>query len=585
MLIVIFNQIHKNKINWIIIFIIFYFLEFSIFFFFIFFFNCLFNMSDDYDFELDFDMDDKKKRSIPLGIGLIAGAVIVVVCIIVGFSAGLTIGIVTCDDSGDDTVVGNTTVPTNTPSPSASPSLEFWENISLDGMMTHLSALQQIANDNGGTRSISSPGYQASLEYVQDLLTQQTNYLLEVQPFSVNITKQLADPIFEMESPSYQEYQTPLEYSPMQYSGSGNVTSESIGIPNLGCNFDDFNTFESGKIALISRGNCTFQLKTENAVNAGAIGVLIYNYMDQTSSVQGTLGEPFDIPVFGLTYSLGQQLLYSPSSVLHMNYSSETSTIVTANLIAETQGGNSDSIVIVGSHLDSVDAGPGINDNGSGSSANLQMALQFLSEVEFVNKVRFIWYGAEEEGLLGSTFYVENLTQNEKDNIALNLNFDMLGSPNYIRGVLNGTDSTIPGSAVIMNTFIEYFNQVDLTYDIIPFTGRSDYGPYLDAGIAAGGIETGAELIKDEDGRKKFGGMANTPYDPCYHQACDTIENVNTEVLLQTAQGAAYALQKFATQSDLNSYLNNGNNDNNNNVKHVESSTYESNFQTFKTIQ
>merc|ERR1712000_498621 len=207
--------------------------------------------------------------------------------------------------------------------------------------------------------------------------------------------------------------------------------------------------------------------------------------------------------------------------VLHMNYSSETSTIVTANLIAETQGGNSDSIVIVGSHLDSVDAGPGINDNGSGSSANLQMALQF------VNKVRFLWYGAEEEGLLGSTFYVNSLSGDEKNAIALNLNFDMLGSPNFIRGILNGTDSPMHGSQVIMETFENFFTSNQLTYDIIPFTGRSDYGPYLEAGIPAGGVETGAELIKDQAGRTKFGGLANTPYDPCYHQACDTIENVN----------------------------------------------------------
>merc|ERR1712130_546298 len=104
----------------------------------------------------------------------------------------------------------------------------------------------------------------------------------------------------------------------------------------------------------------------------------------------------------------------------------------------------------------------------------------------------------------------------------------MGGSPNYIRGILNGTDSEIPGSGVIMQTFINFFeDEVNLPYKIIPFTGRSDYGPYLEASIPAGGVETGAELIKSEAERKTFGGLANAAYDPCYHQACDTIDNVN----------------------------------------------------------
>merc|ERR1712137_358390 len=131
----------------------------------------------------------------------------------------------------------------------------------------------------------------------------------------------------------------------------------------------------------------------------------------------------------------------------------------------------------------------------------------------------------------------------------------MLGSPNYIRGILNGTDSTMNGSKVIMETFEEFFTMNDLTYDIIPFTGRSDYGPYLEANIPAGGVETGAELIKTPEEREEFGGLANAAYDPCYHQACDTIANVNQEVLQQMAQSAAFALERFAVAQDLRQVL------------------------------
>eukprot|EP00339_Tiarina_fusa_P022733 CAMPEP_0117026910 /NCGR_PEP_ID=MMETSP0472-20121206/19732_1 /TAXON_ID=693140 ORGANISM="Tiarina fusus, Strain LIS" /NCGR_SAMPLE_ID=MMETSP0472 /ASSEMBLY_ACC=CAM_ASM_000603 /LENGTH=372 /DNA_ID=CAMNT_0004734035 /DNA_START=365 /DNA_END=1483 /DNA_ORIENTATION=- len=371
------------------------------------------------------------------------------------------------------------------------------------------------------------------------------------------MTIQISDPIFQKTQPTQQNFTTPDDFAPLQFSGSGNVTESYFSVPNLGCNPEDFMQFPNGQIALISRGNCSFLLKVNNALYAGAAGVLVYNYEDQTSAVQGTLTTFVDIPVFGITYALGQDFITAPETVVYMFNEVEMKEIFTSNLIAATQNGDENSVVTVGSHLDSVDAGPGINDNGSGSSANLQMALQFESEVQNVNKVRFLWYGAEEEGLLGSTFYVSSLNETEKAKIALNLNFDMLGSPNYIRGILNGTDSDMYGSQVIMETFEDFFNMNGLTYDIIPFTGRSDYGPYLDAGIPAGGVETGAELIKDEEGRTKFGGMANTPYDPCYHQACDTIDNVNTEVLLQTAQSAAYALQKFATTNNLRQTLSN----------------------------
>lgn len=445
----------------------------------------------------------------------------------------------------------------STPSPTPSSiGQSLWQQLSLPGIVSHLEALQAIADANGGTRSITSTGFNASIDYIYNQLSENTDYMLSIQPFTVNMTVTITPATFEKMQPDYTNYSAPYQFESMQFSGSGDVTEQAIVIENLGCDAADFADFESGKIALISRGNCSFHQKAENAVNAGAVGALIYNYQDQSDPVRGTLQDVISIPVFGITYSLGQEFLSAPNNTYHMAYEAELRTIFTSNLIAETTSGDPNNVVIIGSHLDSVDAGPGINDNGSGSSANLQIALQFTENVANpVNRVRFIWYGAEEEGLLGSYFYVRSLDAAEKSRVALNLNFDMLGSPNYMRGVLNGTDSELSGSGVIMQTFIEFFDLQGLAYKIIPFTGRSDYGPYLEAGIPAGGVETGAELIKTSEERDVFGGLANAAYDPCYHQSCDTIANVNQEVLQQTAQSAAYALEQFASADNIRELL------------------------------
>ena len=508
----------------------------------------------DLDFEdnvMEYNSGSVRRRKILLVIMLLA--------LIAGIAVGSAVGggfagyYLATTSSTSSTSGSDSPSASASPSPVASPvGSALWQQLSLPGIVSHLEALQAIATENGGTRSITSPGFNASLEYVQKQLSDNTDYKLTVQPFTVNLTVTLSPPLLSMVAPDPVNFTSPTDFAVLQFSGSGDVTQKAVPAANLGCDPSDFNSSAtSGKIALIARGNCSFAIKADNAIAAGAVGVLVYNSQDQKGSVQGTLGGVTSLPVFGITYELGQQFLMSPDDVFHMSYECELRTIYTANLIAETLTGDPDTVVTIGSHLDSVDAGPGLNDNGSGSSANLQMALQFGQVKDAVNKVRFLWYGAEEEGLLGSTFYVKSLTSEEKAKVALNLNFDMLGSPNFIRGILNGSDSDIPGSATIMSTFVEFFDANKLAYKVIPFNGRSDYGPYLAAGIPAGGVETGAEVIKTPEERLRFGGFANTPYDPCYHQSCDTIENVDTAVLLETAQAAAFALERFAALPNL----------------------------------
>lgn len=226
-----------------------------------------------------------------------------------------------------------------------------------------------------------------------------------------------------------------------------------------------------------------------------------------------------------------------------------------------TRDGNPNSVIVVGAHLDSVPEGPGLNDNGSGSSTVLEIALQWYAlGLKNENKIQFSWWGSEEVGLIGSRYFVRDL-QNKPDkfnNIAMNLNFDMLGSPNYYLGIHDGSTAVNAqnGSMVITSMFEDYFNILELDYDLIELRAGSDFVPFVEAGIPAGGLAAGAGSIKSDDGRSRFGGLANAPYDPCYHQYCDTIDNVNPEGLGYLSGAAAYVVQRVAQTVNLKRVLN-----------------------------
>jgi Zn-dependent M28 family amino/carboxypeptidase len=193
-----------------------------------------------------------------------------------------------------------------------------------------------------------------------------------------------------------------------------------------------------------------------------------------------------------------------------------------------------------------VPEGPGINDNGSGSAMILEIAEEMAElGIEPRNTVRFIWFGAEESGLLGSEYYVSQLSKREQKDIAVMLNFDMVASPNYVRFVYDG-DAGPTGSGNVEDVFLDYFASVGLPVEPTAFDGRSDYGPFIEQGIPAGGLFTGAEEIKTPEEQAIYGGTAGIAYDPCYHQACDTIENINEEVLEQMADAASHAILTFA---------------------------------------
>jgi Zn-dependent M28 family amino/carboxypeptidase len=272
--------------------------------------------------------------------------------------------------------------------------------------------------------------------------------------------------------------------------------------------------------------------------------------------LSGTLGAPVGIPIVGASFALGEEL-HGLAQRGEVRVRVRTDTIAenreTANVIGEAGGGAADRVVVVGAHLDSVPDGPGINDNGSGTATVLELAIQMSRlGIAPANRLRFAFWGAEEWGLLGSMHYVDQLPEAERKKILLNLNFDMLGSPNPVRFVYDGDGSDggpagPAGSADIEDVFLDYFRGQNLPTLPTAFDGRSDYGPFIAQGIAAGGLFSGAEGLKTPEQAQVFGGTAGEAYDRCYHQACDDLANNDDRSLDELSDAAAHATLHFAT--------------------------------------
>ena len=475
-------------------------------------------------------------------------------------------------------ITANAAVPTDTS--------ELREAVTADAIMDHLAELQKIADNNGGTRASGTPGYDASVDYIADLLLA-AGYEVTRQDFLFNSFRELSEPVFEQVSPNSVTYEPNVEFFTAEYSGSGDVTAPlqavDLVLPpgaeastsNSGCEPEDFADFVEGNIALVQRGTCDFSVKAHNAFEAGAVGVVIFNEGQEgrTETLAATLGDAFadDLPVIGTSFEIGNELaalLGDGEVVIHL----VTDTLIeldvpTQNLIAETPTGRDDRVVMAGAHLDSVPAGPGINDNGSGSAALLELALQIADlGVEPRNTIRFAFWGAEEAGLVGSQFYVDSLTKSEAKDVELYLNFDMIGSPNYARFVYDGDGSAFgikgpTGSGAIEGVFEEFFASQGLASEPTAFDGRSDYDAFITAGIPAGGLFTGAEDNKTADQVGLYGGLSTfddeaVAYDPCYHQACDSLDPIadGADAELYEALNAAYggALEYNGTISNVN---------------------------------
>jgi Zn-dependent M28 family amino/carboxypeptidase len=425
--------------------------------------------------------------------------------------------------------------------------------VTLEGVRTHQAKLRDIALANNGTRVAGTKGFDQSADYAEKVF-KDAGYNVTRQAFAFQSFIELPGTSLAQVAPTPTAV---IETNILSYSGSGSVTATVSALPTVtGCNTADFAGFTAGNIALISRGACTFATKANNAQAAGASAVVIYN--NAAGELNGTLGAEFTqtIVVTSVLQSVGQQLAAIPNLKLSVVANTVRGTATTTNIIAESKEGDANNVVMVGAHLDSVDAGGGINDNGSGSAAILEVAKQ-MGKVKPRNKLRFALWSAEESGLVGSEKYVELLPEAERQKIALYLNFDMIGSPNHVFFIYDGDNSDgvgagagPAGSTAIEKTFETFYNKRGVSFKGTDFDGRSDYGPFIAAGIPSGGLFTGAEGTKTVAEAEVWGGIAGTAYDPCYHKACDNYGNTNLFALEVNADAVAYATLQFAMSTN-----------------------------------
>ena len=458
---------------------------------------------------------------------------------------------------------GRTDAPkTGTPAEPSTPASEFatelQEKVGVDAMMAHLTKLQEFADANGGNRALGSPGYAASVDY---------------------ITNTLKDKGFDVTTDEF-EVRLPFADEPSVIVGGQGVKAAplnfTIGTPpegvtgplvparvedSPGCTAGDYDGLgASGAIVLVDRGTCPFAEKQAAAAERGAVAMIVVNNADgedlRDAYGGSTLGEETDvkIPVVGVTKADGDRLRTSPASTT-IKLNAGVRVERTRNVIAQTKTGSTHDVVMAGAHLDSVPEGPGINDNGSGVAAVLETAVQLGSSPPVRNAVRFGFWGAEEQGLKGSSEYVGTLDEQALKDIALYLNFDMLASPNPGYFTYDGNQSASPtssvpripeGSAGIERTLTAYLAGAGKTAQDYAFDGRSDYDGFTLSGVPAGGLYAGAEEKKTAEQAKLWGGEADQPFDPNYHKRGDTLENIDRTALEIQGRGVPFVIGLYS---------------------------------------
>ncbi|MGY1600722.1 M20/M25/M40 family metallo-hydrolase [Geodermatophilus sp. SYSU D00815] len=446
--------------------------------------------------------------------------------------------------------------------------------VTVEGVQEHLAALQKIADNSTDehypdSRAAGTDGYADSVEYVADLL-RGAGYRVTLDPVEFPFAFPV---VIRQLTPQETEHEGAPFAGGVPGAVEGPVVPVDINLEGerastSGCEAGDFAGLPFGgpsDIALLQRGTCAFGVKVQNAQDAGAEAVVIFNQGNPSEtedrSALLTNGDATNggtvqvrVPVVGASFATGEALAQAGSTASIEVLADETRT--DHNVIAELPGRNPDNVVMAGAHLDSVTEGPGINDDGSGTAALLETAL-LMAKSKPENTLRFGFWAAEELGLIGSTDYVTGLSEAELRRIALYLNFDMVGSPNHVQTVYDADESTFtapvpipPGSTAIEDLLESWYTSVDEPYDDSEFNGRSDYQAFIEAEIPSGGLFTGAEGVKTAEQAEIWGGTPGEWFDPCYHAACDTYGNVDLHALGVNSDLIAYAMLTYAHSTE-----------------------------------
>lgn len=443
----------------------------------------------------------------------------------------------------------------------ATPAPEYAEqigqSIGVEAMVGHLTRLQEIADQHGGNRAMGTPGYQGSVDYVVNTLRDK-GFETDIQEFEVRLPF--------AEEPDVTVGGTEVTAKPLSFTvgtGPDGVSGPLVAAPvdeTPGCADADYEGLPvSGAVVLVDRGSCQFGDKQTIAAKRGAVALIVADNVDRpVEEFGGTLGSTTDvkIPVVSVSKAEGARLRANPARTV-IKLKAGVNVDKTSNVIAQTTTGSTDNVVMVGAHLDSVPEGPGINDNGSGVAAVLETALQMGPSPDVENAVRFAFWGAEELGLLGSSDYVGRLDAEELKDIALYLNYDMIGSPNPGYFTYDGNQSAPPsadgrvprvpeGSAGIERMLAAYLDAAGKPARDTSFDGRSDYDAFTAAGIPSGGLFSGAEENMTAEQAELWGGKADQPFDPNYHKKTDTLDQIDRTALEILGRGVGYSTALYA---------------------------------------
>ncbi|KAI8800643.1 hypothetical protein BJ742DRAFT_763966 [Cladochytrium replicatum] len=452
------------------------------------------------------------------------------------------------------------------------------------GLKSHLTALNDVAIQHGN-RAIG-PGHAASAEYVLSVLGGLSSYDISTQYFSAPVWTENEPPVVKVSGPWSGTLQPNVDVRSMRYGGPSAVIEGAslYHVPDGGCTPKSFESFPPNSVGLIEAGQkaCDYWDAAYSAEKAGAIALIFYNpprlkslLGSRVRIVEWKKYDPLmGIPVLSATHTIGTALIAKiDSAKISISVNNTLKVVETFNVLAETKTGDADSVVVVGAHLDGVPEGPGLVDNGSGSTAILEVAVQLHKSGiarKLVNKIRFAWWGSEEVGLLGSRHYVRDMMQNhpsEYKKIVMSVNHDMLGSPNGIPFIFDGYSAPEPirnQSLVITHLYATYWNRTHHRtprtpkpepYELLPMVAGSDFLPFVQNGVPTGGLETGAGQTKTREQAQTHGGFANAPLDPCYHQPCDDIDNVNIPLLLDNTKLVAFVVETTGTKLHLREWL------------------------------
>ena len=354
-----------------------------------------------------------------------------------------------------------------------------------------------------GVRAAGTDGEKKAATYIRDELSKY-GYEASLQPFAIQSFVDVNTSL-DVKSPDQRQVEASAMVGSASASIEGSLVAAGLGYPQ------QFPSGTQGSVVLVQRGEIAFSEKVANAAAAGAAAVIIYN--NESGGFNGQLREASRIPVATISNEDGLALIGATSSggvIVRLAVEARTDTAESNNVVGKPPG--RPCRVVIGGHYDSVPAGPGANDNASGTAVVIEMARAMAADNVF-DDACFVLFGSEEIGLIGSANYVASLTQEERDAIEAMLNFDMLAV---------GEGWPLGGSTSVLDIVAQQADRLSIGHSLesnLPANGGSDHASFINAGIPAV--------------------IFNCLCDPNYHTAGDTIDHLKEQRL---AEGGALGM-------------------------------------------